>query len=152
VAIAPEIEPFHSRLLKELDRVVAALDGLDEEAVNWKPPAAGANSLLVLATHTLGAAEDHVLRRAVGLTVQRSRDVEFAAKGSAGHIRERADQVRRRIREALESFDPARLGDEREAGSGTWTVRDALIHAIAHAAEHAGQAELTRDLWRARKS
>lgn len=146
--VAAEIEPFRRRLLRELDRVVGALDGLDDEAVNWKPSAAGTNSLLVLATHTLGAAEDHVVRQAAGKPVTRVRDAEFAAVGSASGIRARADEVRRRIIGALDGLDRARLDDERDTPSGKRTARDDLVHAVAHAAEHAGQAELTRDLWR----
>jgi uncharacterized damage-inducible protein DinB len=147
---AAEIEPFRRRLLRELDRVVGVLEGLDDSAVNWKPSAAGTNSLLVLATHTLGAAEDHVVRQAAGKLVTRVRDAEFAAVGSASGIRARADEVRRRIIDALDGLDPARLDDERDTPSGKRSARDQLVHAVAHAAEHAGQAELTRDLWLAR--
>jgi len=50
----------------------------------------------------------------------------------------------------MNGFDPGRLGDERDTPSGKRTVRDMLVHAVAHASEHAGQAELTRDLYRAR--
>jgi uncharacterized damage-inducible protein DinB len=149
---APEVEAFRGRIKRELDRVVKAVDGLDEEAVNWKPDAPSANSLLVLATHTLGAAEDHVVRQVAGKTITRSRDAEFAAKGSAEGLRARADEVKRRIDDALNGFDPARLGDERDTPSGKRTARDMLVHAVAHASEHAGQAELTRDLYRARAS
>ncbi len=149
---APEVEAFRGRIKRELDRIVKALDGLDEEAVNWKPNAPSANSLLVLATHTLGAAEDHVVRQVAGKTITRSRDAEFAAKGSAEGLRARAEEVKRRIDDALNGFDPARLGDERDTPSGKRTARDMLVHAVAHASEHAGQAELTRDLYRARGS
>jgi len=94
---APEVEAFRGRIKRELDRIVKALDGLDEDAVNWKPDAPAANSLLVLATHALGAAEDHVVRQVAAKTVVRSRDAEFAAKGSAEGLRVRADEVKRRI-------------------------------------------------------
>lgn len=149
---APEVEAFRGRIKRELDRILQALDGLDEEAVNWKPDAPSANSLLVLATHALGAAEDHVVRQLAGKTINRSRDAEFAAKGSAEGLGARADEVKRRIDDALNGFDPARLGDERDTPSGKRTAREMLVHAVAHASEHAGQAELTRDLCRARTS
>jgi len=147
---ATEIESFRGRLLRELDRVVKAVEGLDEKAVNWRPDSPSANSLLVLATHTLGAAEDHVVRQLAGRPITRSRDAEFAAHGSAAGIGARASDVKRRIDEALAGVDPTKLGEERETQFGKRTARDVLVHAVAHAAEHAGQAELTRDLWRAR--
>jgi len=149
---APEIESFRGRLLRELDRVVKALDGLDGAAVNWKPPAANANTLNVLARHTFGAALDHVVRQVAGKQITRSRDAEFAATGATDDIPRLAEATKREIFDALEAFDPRRLGEERETPAGTRTPRDYLVHAIAHAAEHAGQAELTRDLWRSRSS
>lgn len=145
-----EIESFRLRFAYEFHRLLASIDGLDEEAVNWKPAAPSANSLLVLVTHALASAEDHVVRRAAGKPVVRSRDAEFAATGDAANLSARAGEVKRRIDEALAELD-GRLGEERESSfgkwPGTWTVRDTLVHAIAHTAEHAGHAELTRDLY-----
>jgi hypothetical protein len=144
-----EIESFRLRFAYEFHRLLKTLEGLDEDAVNWKPPAPTANSLVVLVTHALASAEDHVVRRGAGKPVVRSRDAEFAAKGHAAQLAARADEVKRRIDEALAEVD-GRLGEERESSfdiwAGTWTVRDTLVHAIAHTAEHAGHAELTRDL------
>lgn len=148
---SPEIEALRGRVGRELDRIVKALEGLDEQAVNWKPPSPSANTLLVLATHAISAAEDHIVHFVAGQPVARSRDSEFTATGSAEGIRSRAEEVKRRMGEALEGFDPARLADERETPLGKRTARDMLIHAVAHASEHAGQAELTRDLYIAKR-
>ena len=109
---APEIESFRGRLLRELDRVVKALDGLDGAAVNWKPPAANANTLNVLARHTFGAALDHVVRQVAGKQITRSRDAEFAATGATDDIPRLAEATKREIFDALEDFDPRRLGEE----------------------------------------
>jgi hypothetical protein len=146
-----EIESFRIRLDYELDRLLETVAGLDEDGVNWKPSAPGMNSLLVLVTHALASAEDHVVRKAAGKPVLRDRDAEFAATGSAAHLTTRAAQVRGRIAGALAGLD-GRLEEQREASFRTWpaarsTVRDSLVHAIAHTAEHVGQAQLTRDLY-----
>jgi uncharacterized damage-inducible protein DinB len=142
-----EIESFRRRLFEEIDRIVKTVEGLDEGAMNWRPSAAGANSLLVLGTHTFGAAEEHILHRLCGETTNRSRSAEFAATGSGEQLRERADEVKRRISNALDALHPARLDEERDTPVGKRQMRSWLIHAVAHAAEHAGQAELTRDLY-----
>ncbi|HEV8535791.1 MAG TPA: DinB family protein [Candidatus Limnocylindria bacterium] len=151
---AAETGVFGNRLARDFDRLIKAVEGLDDEAVNWKPPAPGANSLLVIVTHAVASAEDHVVHRAALKPVTRSRDAEFAARGSASHLAKRAEEVKRRIDDALAGLDPAGLGEERPEQfpnwPGRWTVRDTLVHAVAHTAEHAGQAELTRDLWRGR--
>jgi len=145
-----EIESFRLRFEFEFDRLLRTLEGLDEEAINWKPAAPSANSLVVLVTHALASAEDHVLRRGAGKPVVRSRYAEFATKGDGSNLQARAAEVKKRIAEALAGLD-GRLGEERESSIGTWprtwTVRDTLVYSIAHTAEHAGHAELTRDLY-----
>jgi len=149
-----EMESFRLRFEFEFDRLLRTLEGLDEEAVNWKPAAPSANSLVVLVTHALASAEDHVVRRAAGKPVARSRDAEFAVKGDGSSLAARAAEVKKRIAEALAGLD-GRLAEERESSlrewSRPWTVRDTLVNSIAHTAEHAGHAELTRDLYVARK-
>ena len=149
-----EIESFRIRFDYEFDRLLETIADLDDEAVNWKPPAPGANSLLVLVTHALGSAEQHVVGEAAGTTVVRDRDAEFASKGGSGHLAARATDVRRRIDEAIVGLE-GRLDEEREPPFRSWpgtraTARDRLVHSIAHTAEHAGQALLTRDLLKAR--
>ncbi len=149
-----EIDSFRIRFEYELDRLLETIADLDEEAVNWKPPAPGANSLLVLITHALGSAEEHVVGIAAGLTVVRNRDAEFVAKGAAAHLASRAADVRSRITEALSSLE-GRLDEERDAPFRRWpalrgTVRDRLVHSVSHTAEHVGHAQITRDLYLAR--
>jgi hypothetical protein len=145
-----EIESFRLRFEFEFDRLLRTLEGLNDEAINWKPAAPSANSLIVLATHALASAEDHVVRRGAGKPVVRSRDAEFAAKGNGSNLSARAAEVKGRIAEALAELG-GRLDEERESSIGTWprpwTVRDTLVNSIAHTAEHAGHAELTRDLY-----
>lgn len=147
-----EIESFRTRFDFEIDRLLRTIEGLDDKAVNWKPSAPGTNSLLVLVTHALGSAEEHVVGVAAGMTVVRNRDSEFAAKGGAAHLAARAEEVRARIHEALASIE-GRLDEEREPPFREWPrrgmVRDRLIHSISHTAEHVGHAQLTRDLLKA---
>jgi hypothetical protein len=146
-----EIESFRIRLDYELERLLETVAGLDEEGVNWKPAAPGMNSLLVLVTHALASAEDHVVRKAAGNPVVRDRDAEFMTTGPAAHLTTRAAEVRGRIAGALGELE-GRLEEQREPSFRKWpvarsTVRDSLVHAIAHTAEHVGQAQLTRDLY-----
>ena len=150
-----EIESFRIRFAHEFDRLLETIADLDDEAVNWKPPAPGANSLLVLVTHALGSAEQHVVGEAAGKTVVRNRDAEFASKGGSAHLAARATEVRRRIDDAIVGLD-GRLDEEREPPFRRWpgtrgTVRDRLIHSISHTAEHVGHAQVTRDLYAAQR-
>jgi hypothetical protein len=153
--MSSEIDSFRKRFDYELDRLLETIAGLDDDAVNWKPDAPGTNSILVLVTHALGSAEDHVVGKAAGKAVARNRDAEFTATGAAAQLSSRASEVRHRIAEALAGLE-GRLDEERDPPlrqwSGRGTVRDRLVHSIAHTAEHVGHAQLTRDLYRAKKA
>jgi len=146
----PGLAELRDRLLHEVDRVLRAGEGLDAEQLTWTPNAKSANSMLVLAAHTVGAAERHIVRTVGGGPVSGTRDEEFAARGDLRPILARWDAVRRKIVDVLDTVPSERLDDELPAPSRIRTVHGILIHAVAHAAEHAGQAELTRDLIKAR--
>jgi hypothetical protein len=54
--------------------------------------------------------------------------------------------VRRGIVDVIDNLPPGRLDDDVPGQVPPRSVHSMIVHAIAHAAEHAGQAELTRDI------
>lgn len=145
-----EIASFQRRLFEELDRIVACLREMTPEQLDWVPQAEDANSLRALASHTIGAAEAHVVARLAKQDVVRDRAAEFAARGGdSAALIERYAAVRERIASVLAGLDPAVLDEDRSTSWGAFVGRDWLIHATCHAAEHAGQAELMRDMAKA---
>jgi len=142
----PALAEMRDRLFEEVERVLSAAEGLDTTQLSWTPSTKGANSLLVLAAHTVGAAERHVVRSVGGGEVSGTRDEEFVVRGDLAPIRARWDAVRQKIVETIDNMPPGRLDDAVPKPSRLRTIHGVLVHAIAHAAEHAGQAELTRDL------
>jgi len=62
--------------------LLQCLEGLDSVGLNWRPPAPQANSLYVLATHTLANAQQNILGVLCGQAVERDREAEFAVAGS----------------------------------------------------------------------
>jgi len=141
---------MRDRLMREVERVIGATDGLSAEQLAWTPAAKGANSLIVLVAHTVGAAERHILVNIAGRAPARTRDEEFADAGNIAGIRARWDAMKRGIAEVLDNLPPGRLDDDLPGPVSTRSVNAMIVHAIAHAAEHAGQAELTRDLLKER--
>src|SRR5687767_15105795 len=137
---------MRDRLLREVERVISATDGLTADQLAWTPTATNANSLIVLAAHTVGAAERHILVNIAGRTPARTRDEEFADAGDIDGIRTRWTHVKRGIVEVLDGLGPERLADNLSEWMSNWSVQGMIVHAIAHGSEHAGQAELTRDL------
>ena len=141
---------MRDRLLHEVERVINATDGLTADQLAWTPTATDATSLIVLAAHTVGAAERHILVNIAGRVPGRTRDEEFADAGDLAGIRQRWNHVKRGIVEVLDDLAPGRLDEDLPGPVSTRSVQAMIVHSIAHAAEHAGQAELTRDLAKAR--
>ena len=148
---ATETLIFWRYIASSLDRLVGCLDGLSKAQLNWRPDAPGANSLYALATHTLGNAEENLLQTLVGQPVVRDRDGEFAAQGaSAQALVARWATVRAVLAARLADLPAGALDVAyTHPRRGTITGREILIVVARHAAEHLGQAELTRDLLRA---
>lgn len=124
------------------------------EALEWRPPAEDANPLVVLAVHAMHSTRWWLSVAAGAVTPERDRPSEFrATTGDPDELRRLVDGMSEECRLILasaERFDPA----------ATWTSPTdgeivtrgwALIHAIEHLREHAAQALLTRDLWRAQE-
>jgi hypothetical protein len=145
-----ELAEMRDRLVREVERVIRATDGLTAAQLAWKPTATDANSLIVLVAHTVGAAERHILVNIAGRKPGGTRDEEFAAKADIAGVRARWEGVKRGIAEVLDNLPPGRLDEDLVGPVSTSSVQAMLVHSIAHASEHAGQAELTRDLLRER--
>ncbi len=145
-----ELEGFLRAIESEVERTLRSLDGLDAAALDWRP-ADGTSSLAVLATHVIGNVEQNVIEYLCGQPVGRDRDAEFRAQGASSQaVRARWELLRARMGAALADLPASELDREREhPNRGKRSGREVLLVAARHAAEHAGQAELTCDLMKA---
>ena len=148
-----EVDLYWHKITETVDELVACLEGLDGDSLNWSP-LDDANSLYVLATHTMGNVRHNLLNVLCGLPLTRDRDAEFVARGaSAAEIEGRWNDLKARVSEAIEKLPPNDLDRERDDPQrGIITGRELLLFVARHAAEHYGQAQLTRDLVRAKLS
>ena len=144
---SPEIDVYWREIRNTVDELVGCLDGLDGDSLNWSP-LGDANSLYVLATHAMGNVRHNMLNVLCGLPVARDRDAEFVAVGgSSEEIEASWSRLKGEISDALQGLSPAELDREKDhPHRGTITGRKVLIVVACHAAEHFGQAQLTRDL------
>lgn len=149
-----EVAVFWRYIAGSLDRLVAVVAELDEVELSWRPPAQGANSLRVLAAHTLGNAEENLVGLLGGEEVARDRDAEFLAPAGDGpELERRRLALRPRVERALAGLDAGALARQHaHPRRGTVSGREVLLVVARHAAEHLGQAELTRDLLRRAQS
>ena len=144
-----EIDIFWTLIAGTVDELVGCLEGLGESELNWSPMD-DANSLYVLATHTMGNIRQNVLRGLCDVPLQRDRDAEFLATGvSPDEIKARWSELRDQISSCVKELPADRLDRAKEhPGRGVISGRETLTLVARHAAEHFGQAQLTRDLLR----
>ncbi len=148
-----EVETYLERLTALRGKVWQKLEGLTSEALDWTPLAHDANSLMVLATHSIGA-EHGWIGEVIGKNpATRVRAAEFHAQSSAIEaLRDRFEAVARETEHVLAALSAEDLDSTRHRDdvSGTVTVRWAILHIIEHYAEHEGQMSLTRQLYQAK--
>jgi len=142
-----QTESLWQYICRSVDRVLACLDGLGEDDLNWRP-IDSANSLFVLATHAIGNVEANMLGVLCQEKINRQREDEFRARGStADTILQRWRELRHSVSLRLDRLPADALDRVYEhPRRGKVTGRDLLLTIARHMAEHVGHAELTRDL------
>ena len=149
-----EVESFQHFIFNTIDSIIGVLDGLSAEELNWRPIAPATNSLYAIATHVLGNAEENLLGTLCGQPHGRNYATEFStAAAGPDTVRARWVELRERVAKSFvkltrEDLDRARQHPRR----GIITGRDVLIVVARHAAEHWGEAQLTRSLMNARRN
>ena len=78
-----EIDLFRGKTRNTGDELVGYLEGLDNDALNWSP-LDDANSLDVLATHTMGNLRNNLLNVPCGLSVAHPRLAGYSHAGEWG--------------------------------------------------------------------
>jgi len=150
---APEVAPARMLLLEAVDRVIAASEGLDADAVNWRP-VPDASSIGALSLHIMGVTEQSTLTYVCNLReTARDRDAEFAERNEDGRsLAARWAPLRAEVAAALEAMPASTLSERRTHHTfGDISGRELLDRLVTHAHEHAGHAELTRQLWDAQR-
>jgi hypothetical protein len=123
--------------------------GMDHGTLNWSP-LPKANSLAVLATHTLGS-EREMIRALRGIATERDRDAEFRVEAEAADLLSMLDQADRDLDEHVAALTVADLTELRPRGDRPprpgieW-----LISNYGHAREHVAQMQLTKQLYDSR--
>lgn len=150
----PEVAVFWRYISSSVERLVRVAGDIDVPGLHWRPPATDTNSIAVLVTHTMGNAEENILETLCGERVGRQREGEFVPQQiTAAELADEWSALRPRLAHALAAL-PCNAMDRQveHPRRGQISGREVLIVVARHAAEHLGQAELTRDLWLAEAS
>jgi uncharacterized damage-inducible protein DinB len=148
--------PFYAELLNRLHNlhndIVSAIEGLPQEALEWKPEAA-MNSICVLSVHITGAERFLIGDLVKGESSQRDRPAEFKAAGlDSATLVKRLRDSEVYFKTVLEGLSLADLeSTRRDPRDGSEkSVSWALLHALEHTAMHAGQIQDLRQLYQDR--
>lgn len=146
-----QIANFLGALSDSLDELLSCLDGLDERELDWRP-LPGANSLYIIGLHTLSNAERNVMSHFLGEPYTYDRAAELASSAVGQRLlRERWTALRARMEAGLAGATSADLVAPRQhQRMGTVIGQAVLVQVVRHAAEHVGEARLTRQLFDAR--
>ena len=151
--MAREPWTYLDRILAAIDRILACGEGLVEGELNWRPAGDRTNSVFAIARHAVSNAERNVLGTYCGQAYEWRRELEFAATGeSLMPLLERWRALKESMQDAVEVAGHAGLTRTCvHPRLGPIEGREVLLQAAYHAAEHVGEAQLTRALLEARR-
>jgi len=126
-----------------------ALTEMPNDGLDWVP-GVGMNSLCVLAVHVAGAERYWIGDVVAGEPSGRDREAEFLSKDmAAATLADRLDgslAYTRGVVQRLKLSDLDKIRFSPQHGR-EYAVGWVLAHVLAHAALHAGHAQVTRQLW-----
>jgi hypothetical protein len=140
----PEAKHYLDCLNQARANILKTIEGLDSDALNWTPLPNDANSLIVLAVHSLGAERKWIYQLVGQHTIERDRAAEFRVRA------ENVSMLNAQYTSASVETGNILLALSENEMNGTrekYTVRYCILHVIEHYNEHVGQMTLTRQLW-----
>ena len=144
----PDIQTYFERISWAVETILAAGEGMDSEMLNASPVPDEANSIYVLSTHIMGNLRQGIVSLFGDAEDHRDRDSEFVARGdSIDDLNAAWAELKPRIEATMAKLTPEILEQPivhpRRGPMNGWAV---LLNTAMHAAEHAGHAELTRQV------
>lgn len=151
------IAAFGRNIITSMDSVLKALEGLDADQLNWKPPAPDTNSLYAIASHVLLNSQEYLLSILCGVPNDELplgnvvREQAFQAQGqNINPLLAQWQILEPELVWQLSALPADTLTKEfQHPRRGPLTGLEIFLRITAHMAEHKGHAELTRDLVKA---
>ena len=154
----PTIAAARDLLDDSLDAMRTTIEGIDPQALNWRPAGDDTNSIAVLAIHSMHSTRSWLSSATGAPMPERDRPSEFVATADdVDELLAFFDSMSGDCRALLDGageFDAGeRLSGDRAArsyGDEPVTAAWALLHALQHLREHVAHTQLTRQLWDSR--
>jgi uncharacterized damage-inducible protein DinB len=150
-----EIHAYLTDLGELREQVKSLLEGLDQEALDWRPIEGegelATNSLTAMVVHLVGS-ETYWMKEIIGgKKIVRDRDAEFVTKGlSVSELQTTIVAAAKMTVEILSPLTEKPLEEVRKWRDRSVSVRWCILHVIEHYAQHLGHMQLTRQLWLAK--
>ncbi len=147
--MSTETDAYIERLDYLTDEFKKALQGISAEELDWVPLSADSNSPCVLATHAAGTQSAWIHQVVGGIDINRSRDAEFAAKGTTlDELVALLNRTASTSRTVIDGLSTADLHKIHETADGQRvSTRWAILHTLEHVGQHLGHLTLTRQLY-----
>jgi hypothetical protein len=144
-----------AHIVRMLNALAGALDGISTEQANQSPPFSPSNTLYQLVVHVTGSTRYWVITNTGGTDFHRDRPAEFVASGDLAEalsdFRRMSAQVNDHLG-ALTANDLARPPALATSRFGGWVgddpprQRDGVLHALDHVSLHFGHIQIQRQL------
>ena len=142
-------EDYLERLGDTHKDCTSALDGLSQDALDWKPTP-GMNSIGVLIIHLIGAERYWFGDVVMHEPSSRNRDQEFHSRGlDSLELTRRLDDALTYIQNSLDTLSLADLTENRISprDGEVFTIGWSMLHVLKHNALHLGHIEAARHMW-----
>lgn len=148
--MTPEGKLFLRFIEEARDMLLSELRAVTPDNLNRPLQIPETNTLFASAYHAAGSTEWWVVEGVGGTGIARDREAEFTASGGMAALEARWQRVLARCRQTLDPYSEAEYGAPREVeidgAPQQWTVRQCLIHTVAHANIHVGHVQLARQV------
>lgn len=145
------LNELRDKLLADLRQLQTIIAETEPAALDWRP-FPESNSMMILAAHIVGCADEWVVSFAGGLAVERNRSDEFVATAvHAPALVAKIEAVTAKITQvfaALREDDLSRIvafpGRAKDHGTVLWS----LVHAVEHTSAHFAELRLMLHFYR----
>jgi hypothetical protein len=145
--LSEEAEQFWRYIKSSLSDLLDLVAGQDDEVIRWRPPAHDANSIIILARHTLANAGVNILHTLGGLEYNYDREANFGEHISRDEVLATWTPLCERLDAVMRTLPQERIDEPvPHHWRGEIPGREVLIIVARHTAEHLAHARLTADL------
>lgn len=137
------------KVLKDLHaEILALLEAVGSEGMNWTSEINDVNSMYAIANHTILSQYWWIQENLNREKIERNRPAEFTARAdNVNNLRNLYKEIETLTRSVLENVPQQETQALREVKQRQVTVEWIVLHVIEHTALHLGHMQLMKQIW-----